>query len=268
MQSLNMQRCQAKPAAGRARSIAPRTVVLRAPRSNTSVCVRAAAFAPPTVADTKAKFLKQYNKPVASLYNTVIQELLVQQHFMRYSVNYQYNEVFALGCVSVFEQILESMNADERAKIFSAYITALGEDPEKYRKDAAALESAASSLSGPEQLSPDASGSKVQTVLSKVADMSAGGKLSYNKFFAIGLFRLLELTGAKEPSALERLVKSVNVKPEAVNRDLMLYKGILSKLAAAKELMKEFLEREKRKQAEREADKAAKAAQQNSAVQA
>lgn len=28
----------------------------------------------------------------------------------------------------------------------------------------------------------------------------------------------------------------------------MLYKGILSKLSAAKELMKEFLEREKRKQ--------------------
>ncbi len=39
----------------------------------------------------------------------------------------------------------------------------------------------------------------------------------------------------------------------------MLYKGILSKLSAAKELMREFTEREKRKQAEREAEKAAKA---------
>lgn len=46
--------------------------------------------------------------------------------------------------------------------------------------------------------------------------------------------RLLELTGAKEPAALERLVKSVGAKPEAVNKDLLLYKGILSKLAAAK----------------------------------
>lgn len=44
------------------------------------------------------------------------------------------------------------------------------------------------------------------------------------QFFAIGLFRLLELTGAKEPAALERLVKSVNVRPESVNKDLMLYK--------------------------------------------
>jgi hypothetical protein len=46
--------------------------------------------------------------------------------------------------------------------------------------------------------------------------------------------RLLELTGAKEPAALERLVKSVGAKPESVNKDLLLYKGILSKLAAAK----------------------------------
>jgi hypothetical protein len=42
------------------------------------------------------------------------------------------------------------------------------------------------------------------------------------------------LTGAKEPAALEKLVKAVGVKPESVNKDLLLYKGILSKLSAAK----------------------------------
>jgi len=40
----------------------------------------------------------------------------------------------------------------------------------------------------------------------------------------------------------------------------MLYKSILSKLNAAKELMAEFVTREKKKQAERDAAKAAKAA--------
>ncbi len=52
-----------------------------------------AAFSPPPVADTKAKFLQNYRKPVAAIYNTVIQELLVQQHFVRHSINYQYNQV-------------------------------------------------------------------------------------------------------------------------------------------------------------------------------
>lgn len=44
----------------------------------------------------------------------------------------------------------------------------------------------------------------------------------------------MELTGAKEPAALEKLVKAVGVQPAAVNKDLLLYKGVLSKLSAAK----------------------------------
>lgn len=124
--------------------------------------------------------------------------------------------------------------------------------------------------------------------------------------------RLLEISGAKEPSALEALVKAMGVKPEAVNRwewvfashlccsrlvqehiaqrqstsaavkpgadtcarimfhcrDLLLYKGILSKLSAAKELLRDFLEREKKRQAEREAEKAARAAKEMAGEQA
>lgn len=60
--------------------------------------------------------------------------------------------------------------------------------------------------------------------------------------------------GAKDPKALETLVKSMNVKTESVNRDLTSYKGILSKLSAAKELMAELMAREKRKQEERYGD--------------
>lgn len=42
------------------------------------------------------------------------------------------------------------------------------------------------------------------------------------------------MTGAKEPAALEKLVKAVGVKPASVNKDLLMYKGVLSKLSAAK----------------------------------
>jgi hypothetical protein len=140
--------------------------------------------------------------------------------------------------------------------------------------DAERLEADAKALTGSEGLAPDAEGSELQRVLARVAGAAADGKLAYNKFFAIGLFRwahargscrwgvsrstesagaaaswqrggqaqraahrtvrpaymarplllfspqvlpsltlpscacrLLELTGAKEPAALERLVK-------------------------------------------------------------
>lgn len=45
-------------------------------------------------------------------------------------------------------------------------------------------------------------------------------------------------TEAKDPKALNSLVKAMNANPDAVNRDLMTYKGVLSKLNAAKEMMK------------------------------
>jgi hypothetical protein len=204
------------------------------------------------------------------MYSVVLQELLVQQHFIRYSIAYQYNEVraslysspprrrrarhraapsapktakrnggkkgrraetrarslvpappslqqvFALGFVSVYDQIMEGMPAEERAKIFKAYLASLGEDAGKFRADAERMEQQAAA-SG-DSLTPSDSGNDVQKCLARVAGLAEGGKFGYNRFFAIGLFRLLELTGAKEPAALERLVKAVGVRAESVNK--------------------------------------------------
>ena len=48
------------------------------------------------MADTKAKFYNKYKKPLPAVYNTVIQELLVQQHILRYNKNYSYDVVWPL----------------------------------------------------------------------------------------------------------------------------------------------------------------------------
>lgn len=71
-------------------------------------------------------------------------------------------QIYALGFVSVFEQIMESIDAEERKKIFNAYITALNENPDTFRSDAAKIEQQAGSLSGPDALTPDANGSDLQ----------------------------------------------------------------------------------------------------------
>lgn len=79
-------------------------------------------------------FLKSYKKPIPSIYNTLLQELLVQQHLMRYKKTYQYDPVFALGFVTVYEQLMEGYPSnEEKEQIFRSYITALNEDPEQYR---------------------------------------------------------------------------------------------------------------------------------------
>ncbi|CAM9000274.1 unnamed protein product [Rhodiola kirilowii] len=53
---------------------------------------------PPTVPDTKANF-KANKKPIPSIYNKVLQELIVQQHLTRYRQSYSYDPIFAF-CLS------------------------------------------------------------------------------------------------------------------------------------------------------------------------
>lgn len=228
-----------------------------------AVAVRAATEVP-TVADAKLKFTTAFKKPLPAIYSTVVQELLVQQHLFRWNRQYQYNEVTALGIVSIFEQILGGLPEAEREAVFDAFIYALQEDPAQYRKDAAAMEEWARSQSA---ITPDAAGSEQQQALARVAAAAGDGKFLYTKFFAVGLFRLVELTGSKDPKSLAGLVKALNLSQERVNADLMTYKGVLSKLEAAKEIMKEFLAREKQKRAEREAEKARKAAEREAAAE-
>ena len=88
----------------------------------------------PSVSETKLNFLKAYKRPIPSIYNTVLQELIVQQHLMRYKRTYRYDAVFALGFVTVYDQLMEGYPSDEdREAIFQSYIKALNEDPDKYR---------------------------------------------------------------------------------------------------------------------------------------
>lgn len=53
---------------------------------------------------------------------------------MRYKRTYRYDPVFALGFVTVYDQLMEGYPSDQdRDAIFKAYIEALNEDPKQYR---------------------------------------------------------------------------------------------------------------------------------------
>lgn len=209
----------------------------------------------PTVAETKGKFITTYRKPIPSIYSNVIQELLVQQHLMRYNTTYKYDPVFALGFVTVYDQLMDGYpNEADRDAIFKAYIAALNEDPELYRSDAKKLEEWAAAQSGSGIADFTGKDGEVEAALKDIAERAAGKEaFHYSRFFAIGLFRLLECANASDPAVLETLAKALNVSKRSVDRDLDVYRNLLSKLAQGKELIKEYVDREKKKAAEREA---------------
>ncbi|XP_041005309.1 protein THYLAKOID FORMATION1, chloroplastic-like [Juglans microcarpa x Juglans regia] len=207
----------------------------------------------PTVSETKLNFLKTYNRPIPTVYNNVLQELIVQQHLMRYKRTYQYDPVFALGFVTVYDQLMEGYPSDEdRDAIFKAYVRALKEDPDQYRVDAQKLEDWARAQTATSLVEFASREGEVEGILKDIAER-AGGKdsFSYSRFFAVGLFRLLELSNATEPTILEKLCEALNVNKRSVDRDLDVYRNLLSKLVQAKELLKEYMDREKKKREER-----------------
>lgn len=242
---------------------APLSVSTRSPR-HPAVSRVVTCAATPTVSDTKAAFLAKYSKPVNPIFSTVINELLVTQHLWRYQKKYAYDPVFAVGVVSVMDQVVEDLIPEEREALFNSYISALQEDPAAYKSDAAAFEAWAKEV-GAANVKPNAEGDKQQKAMAAIAERIASGNFYYSRFFAIGLFRLLEVGGASTPEALKTAVEALGVDMTVVSRDLNAYKGMLSKMSGAKELMKEFLERERRKQAERDAAKASKASTEESA---
>jgi hypothetical protein len=48
---------------------------------------------------------------------------------------------------------------------------------------------------------------QLQQQLAEIAGRAEKGEFFYTRFFAIGVFRLLELTDTRDPKALEGLVK-------------------------------------------------------------
>ncbi|MCO5581731.1 hypothetical protein L7F22_035620 [Adiantum nelumboides] len=218
-------------------------------------CVAATAYSVPTVADTKQAFLSKFSRPIPSVYNNVIQELIVQQHLMRYNQTYKYDAVFALGFVTVYDQLMDGYPSEaDKEAIFKAYVEALKEDPEQYRKDAKRLEEWASSKTAQTITSFKSGEGEAEAILQDISQRASEGKFHYSRFFAIGLFRLVERANATDPAVLEQLSKELNVSKLSVDRDLDVYRNLLSKLVQAKELLKEYVEREKVKQAQREAN--------------
>eukprot|EP00210_Caulerpa_lentillifera_P002784 g2659.t2 len=176
---------------------------------------------------------------------------------MRHNKNYKYDPIFALGFMSAFDQILDGFESAAKEDILEAYLKSLDENPAIYKSDAIKLETACKELDGglDSLLSEDENfdnNNLVQKSLKSIAESARNGDFFYSKFFAIGLFRVLELTGFTDPKALERLVDSIGLNLDLINRDLKLYKTILEKLSAAREMVKEVADRERKKAAERE----------------
>jgi photosystem II biogenesis protein Psp29 len=219
-----------------------------------------------TVSDTKRAFYTIYTRPIHSIYRRVVDELMVEMHLLAVNVDFRYDPIYALGVFTVFHRFMQGYRPEQDiAAIFDALCQALQDDPQRYRQDAARLESLAQHLSVQEVsgwLQQKTQITDVNDLQDQMGSIAGNSSFKYSRLFAIGLFTLVEIADSElvkdeegRNEALKQLCTALNLPEEKIYKDLDLYRSNLEKIVQARVVMEDMLQAEKKKRDERKQSK-------------
>ncbi|MGD1804726.1 photosystem II biogenesis protein Psp29 [Dapis sp. BLCC M126] len=220
-----------------------------------------------TVSDTKKAFYNFHTRPINSIYNRVVEELLVEMHLISVNTNYSYNPFYALGVVTAFDRFMQGYSPEQdKISIFNALIQAQEEDPNKYRTDAKGLEDVALQMSASDMLSwiclSNNNIDNTQHLQDCLRGISEDSKFRYSRLFGIGLFTLLEIVDTelikeqeKRTEALKKVCQALNLLEEKLLKDIDLYLSNLERMVQARSAMEDTLAASKKKREQRSLEK-------------
>ncbi len=204
----------------------------------------------PTVADTKRAFYQHHPRPIHSVYQRVVEELLVEMHLLQVNVGFRYHPLYALGIVTSFDTLMVHYTpAAHRDSIFQALCRALHHDPEALRADAQRLQNLAEGEAGATLRTwltqPDATLSAHDPLQMELQSWLTPPPPKYSRLVGIGLLTLVQsvLPQGEEqwPSAVQTLTRALNLHGEKVERDLDLYRSSLERLTQAQAVLADIL---------------------------
>jgi len=219
-----------------------------------------------TVSDTKRDFYNQHTRPVNSIYRRFVEELMVEMHLLSVNVDFCYDPIYALGVVTSFNRFMQGYRPPEdQESIFHALCQAVGQEAQKYQKDAELLSGLSGNIPAAELVSwfsspkpLDAAGD-LHTTVAAIAD---NPKFKYSRLFAIGLYTLLEQADSelvKEEKqlteALKPIAQALNLPEEKLQKDLELYRSNLEKMAQAQSVIEDVIQAERKRREQRAQEK-------------
>jgi photosystem II biogenesis protein Psp29 len=216
-----------------------------------------------TVSDAKRSFYTLHTRPINAIYRRVVDELMVEMHLLTVNAEFTYNPIYALGVVTAYDRFMTGYRPEtDQTSIFSALCTSVESDPAQLRNDRDAVMAAVTGLTWDSVMS-GAAGSVLQPAMDAVA---GNPKFKYSRLFAIGLYTILEAidpTKMKDKealnSAIEKIAQAMNLSTDKVQKDLELYQSNLEKMVAAQAVMADIIAADRKKRADRELERAARA---------
>lgn len=227
-----------------------------------------------TVSDTKRAFYSLHTRPINSIYRRVVDELMVEMHLLSVNADFSYSPIYALGVVTSFDRFMQGYQPEgDKDSIFNAICQALQDDPQRYRNDAAQLQSEAASLAFNDFLNQvKALSTHVPGgLMNHLQAVAANPKFKYNRPFAIGLYTLMETMSPdlvkdekQRNEVLQTLAEAMKFSTDKVQKDLELYRSNLEKMAQAQIVLADILKADRKKKEERAKAKDAVAAPKDS----
>ncbi|PSB01978.1 photosystem II biogenesis protein Psp29 [Merismopedia glauca] len=227
-----------------------------------------------TVSDTKRDFYTHHTRPINSIYRRVVEELMVEMHLLAVNADFAYNPIYALGVVTAFNKFMQGYRPEkDRDSIFNALCRSVQDDPQRYQNDAQQLEALAKNTSSPEVIEALKTGSVIGNPTSfessfnlDLGSIANNSKFKYSRLLGIGLFSLLELSGAeaiKDAKQQEELFKEIaqglKLPGDKLQKDLELYRTNLEKMAQIQQVLADTLQADRKKREQRAQEKEAAA---------
>ena len=217
-----------------------------------------------TVSETKRAFYDQHTRPINAIYRRVVEELMVEMHLLLVNVDFEYDSIYALGVVSVYDRFMTGYEPEaDQQSIYSAIIQAVGADPAQYRRDAEEVLAAAGSIPSVDSFKSVLNEAKTSSgndaLQGNLHKVISNSKFKYSRLFATGLYNVIDAINAealkdkgKREALLDELAETLGFNNELLKKDIELYRGNLEKMVQAQAVMKDMVEAERKNKAKRE----------------
>jgi hypothetical protein len=227
---------------------------LRSERANVAMAE------PMTVSAVREKFYAAYGQNfVPFISQGFVNEMLSSMTFAMSSGDWTYSRVFALGFKKLCLILQDSVPDEEkRLNIEKSMLTAVGLKPDTIMKDAEQLEEKVKDMSESDLLASD-----------DMTKITNAKNFKYSYQIGAGLFTLMDAVGVeKTEDNIERWASELNLRPVTIQKDLVVYKDVQTKMAEAKQMLLEASIREKRKKAKALEEKAQRLAAEAAKIEA
>ena len=208
-----------------------------------------------TIADSKRAFHKAFPFVIPPIYRRVTDELLVELHLLSHQKCFKVNPIFALGLTEVFDSFTRGYRPTEHLQeLFDALCRSNGFDPMAIRNQSKKAEETfkSKSIIEIEKWLNNKKEGKQESSEKELEELLNSGKY-YTRLIAIGHTSLISKIqeDSKNEEKTKEIVKeissSLGYSSSRVERDISQYSHNLEKVTQALELIKESIERERKK---------------------